>query len=110
MSITAAANTLVLTSSIAASLANITHIAIENVGGEFFRKAYTTRTIISTTKYQFTFFIDTSEGNTTITGVELEGNGATVALDSGTAMANAVLALTKTSAQSLTIVWTVELI
>lgn len=110
MAITAAANTLVLSASITASLDNITHIALLNAGGEYIRKAYESITELSTTKYQFLFYFTEAEGNDTIVGVELEGNGASLTLNDGTAFANQNLALVKTATQSLTIVWIVELV
>lgn len=110
MAITAAANTLVLSASITASLDSISHIALLNAGGEYLRKAYESRTKITTSKYQYLFYFTEAEGNDTIVGVELEGNGATLTLDTGTAMATQSLSLVKTATQSLTIVWTVELI
>jgi len=110
MSITAAANALVLSAAVTASLDSIAHIALLNSGGEYLRKTYESVTPISSSKYQFIFFFSELEGNDTIVGVELEGNGSSPTLDSGTAFANQVLALTKTLSQSLTIVWTVELV
>jgi len=108
--ITNDANTLVLNAAVAASLNTINYIALKNAGGEYFRKAYASKTMISASKAQYTFFIDTSEGNDTITGLALCGNGATVTLNSGTTFATQSLALVKTSAQSFSIVWTVELV
>ena len=110
MSITAAANTLVLSASITASLDSISHIALLNSGGEYARKAFVSVDKITTTKYQFLFYFSEAEGNDTIVGVELEGNGASLTLDTGTAFANQALALVKTATQSLSIVWTVELV
>ena len=110
MSITASANTLVLSASITASLGNITHLALLNAGGEYLRKAYESVTQLTTSKYQYLFYFTEVEGNDTIVGVELEGNGSSLTLNDGTAFANQALALVKTSSQSLTIVWTVELV
>ena len=110
MSITAAANTLVLSAAITASLDNIDVLALENAGGEYLRKAPESITKVTTQKYQYEFYFTEAEGNDTIVGVELNGNGATTTLDDGTAMANQALSLTKTNTQSLTIIWTVELV
>lgn len=110
MAITAAANALVLSASITASLDSISHIALLNAGGEFIRKAYETVTKITSSKYQYEFYFTESEGNDTIVGIELEGNGATITLDDGTAFATQTLNLVKTNTQSLTIIWTVELV
>jgi hypothetical protein len=108
--ITSAANALVLQNVITTTLDNITHIALLNSGGEYFRKAYTDLTVITSAKYQFTFYITESEANDTILSIELNGNGATNTLNSGTGFATQTLQLIKTSNQSLTIIWTLEVI
>lgn len=110
MAITAAVNALILSATITASLDNVDVLALENAGGEFLRKAPETITKITTQKYQYEFYFTEAEGNDTIVGVEINGNGATTTLDDGTAFANQVLNLVKTNTQSLTVIWTLELI
>jgi len=108
--ITNYANALVLTNVINSTLNNITHIALLNSSGEYFRKAYELRTILTATKYQFKFYFTESEGNDAIISVALLGNGATTTLNDGTTFATQSLSLIKTNSQSLNIVWTIEVI
>ena len=105
-------NVLVLNSVIAASIDSVTCIALVKSTGEYFRKLYATKTMLTTKKAQFIFYMSELEGNDTIESVKLCGNGATVTLDSGTAFATQGFdpALPKTSTQSLSIVWTIEII
>ena len=108
--ITTAGSTFILSAAVTATLGDITTIALLDAGGEFFRKNYANVTALSATKYQYEFYISESEGNGNIIAIELEGNSATTVLDSGTDVAYQALVLTKTNTQTLTILWTVELI
>lgn len=110
MAITSAATTLTFNSVLTSTIDNINYIALIKSSGEFFRKTYSEKTMLTSSKCQYTFYLTESEGNDAIVQVELNGNGATATLDSGTDFATQTLILTKTSNQSLTIVWTLELI
>ena len=110
MAITSAGNTLILNTVIATSINDIDYIALINSGGEYFRKAYASKTVLTTTKYKYTFYMNESEGNDTILSIGLCGAGATITLDSGTTFATNTLLLTKTTNQSLYIIWTIEII
>lgn len=107
MSVTTAADALILTATIDASIDNIDVISLKKSSGEFFRKAYQAKETISSTQRKYTFYMTTSEGNDTITGMSLYGNGATTTLGTGTEMATQTASLTKTDTQSLLIYWTV---
>lgn len=105
MSVTAAANALILAAVIAESIDNIDVISLQKSSGEFFRKAYQSKETISATEIKYTFYLTESEGNDTIIGMSLYGNSATTALGSGTEMATQAVSITKTSSQSLLIYW-----
>lgn len=110
MAITNDANTLVLNAVITSTLDEIEYISLRNISGEYFRKIVTDVTEVNVTKRTYSFFLDTSDGNDDIVEVALHGNGATVALDSGTTYATQPFVLTKDNTQSLTIDWTVEVV
>lgn len=112
MAITAEANTLMLSAAITASLDSITVVALINSMGEYLRKDYESVSKLTVSKYQYVFYFSELEGNDTIVGVQLSGDGATTTLFSGTNFAYQGLAtsIVKTFTQSLTIVWTVELV
>ena len=108
MSVTAAANVLVLAATIAASMDSITVISVQTIAGEIFRKVPTTTDIITAQKKQFTFWLTETEGNGAIIGVSLYGNGATTAFGSGTELVSQAVAILKDNTNSLTIIWEVE--
>lgn len=110
MSVTAAANTLILNSVIAASIDNIDVISVLDAWGEFDRKAYQSVDIISATERKYTFYFTELEAVTTIIGFALYGNGATIAWESGTEMCTQAVSIEKTATQSLLIYWTVKVV
>lgn len=110
MSVTAAADALVLAAAIAASMDSVTVISIQDAGGEIFRKIPTTTDILSATKKRYTFWLTEAEGNGTIVGVSLYGNGATVTLSTGTELTEQAVSIVKDNTNSLTVVWAVEVI
>jgi len=110
MSVTSAANALVLDATIAASMNSITVISVKTAAGEIFRKVPTSVDVITSQKKVFTFWLNETEGNGAITGLSLYGNGATVALGTGTEMVTQAVTITKDNTNSLTVVWTVEVV
>ena len=76
MSVTAAANALILASVIDESIDNIKVISLRTVGGELVRKAYQSKDTISATERKYTFYL-TNPGNGRM---RLCGNGATTTL------------------------------
>jgi hypothetical protein len=108
--ITNAANALALSSVLAVTLDEIDILSLRNVSGEYYRMTVTNVTQITSTKYEYTFYMSESVGNGSIVEVALHGNGATVTLNSGTTYATQALTLTKNNTQSLTIIWTVEVV
>lgn len=110
MSVTAAAEALILASTIAASIDNIDVLSVQDAGGEIIRVVPQKVTTLSTTKRKYEFYLTENEGNGDIVGMSLYGNGATVTLGTGTEMATQVVDFTKTNTQSLLIHWTVEVI
>jgi hypothetical protein len=110
MSVTSAAEALILASVIAESIDNIDVISVQDAGGEIIRLAPQSTDVISATKRKYTFYLTELEGNGSLVGMSLYGNGATTTLGSGTEMAKQVVNFTKTNTQSLLIYWTVEVI
>lgn len=110
MSVTAEANALILDSVIQKSIDNIDVISLQNASGEFFRKAYQSKENISSTERKYTFYLTEDEGNDTIVGMSLYGEGATTALGTGTEMATQTVNIEKTNTQSLLIYWTVRVV
>ena len=110
MSATSAATALIISSAVSASIDNIDVISLQNSGGEYLRKAYQSKTVVSTTEYKYTFYFTEAEGNDTIVGMSLYGNGATTSLGDGTEMTEQTASIEKTSTTSLLIYWTVRLI
>lgn len=108
--ITAAANALILASVIAESIDNIDVISVRTSGGEIFRIAYQNVDTISATERKYTFYLTEAEGNGSLVGMSLYGNGATVTLGTGTEMATQAVTITKTSTQSLLIYWNVRVV
>jgi len=109
MSVTAGANALILTAAIAESIDNIDVISLQNSGGDYLRKAYQAVETISSTSRKYTFYFTEAEGNDTIVGMSLYGNGATATLGTGTEMTEQVTNIVKTSSKSLLIYWTVSI-
>lgn len=110
MSVTAAANTLILNSVIAASIDNIDVISVLNADGEFVRKAFQSVDTISATERKYTFYFTELEAVTIITGFSLYGNGATTGPGDGTEMCTQAASIEKTNTQSLLIYWTVRVV
>ncbi len=110
MSVTTAANALVLASAIAASMNSITVISVKTSAGEIFRKIPTSTDVITSKKKQFTFWLSETEGNGSIITLSLYGNGATATLGTGTEIVTQTVTITKDNTNSLTVVWTVEVI
>ena len=75
MSVTAAANALILTSVIAESIDNIDVISLKKAGGELVRKVYQSKETISATERKYTFYLTEGRGNGALTGLSLYGNG-----------------------------------
>jgi len=109
MSATAAANALILTAAINASIDDIDVISLQNSSGEYLRKAYQSKDTLSATSRKYTFYFDETEGNDTIVGMSLYGNGATTTLATGTEMTEQTVNIEKTATTSLLIYWTVNL-
>lgn len=109
MTVTAAANTLILNSVIATTIDDIDVISIYDTA-EYYRKAYTDVTVVSSTERQYTFYLTENEANTSITKMSLYGNGATVTLGTGTQMAYQNVEIEKTNTQSLLVYWNVRVI
>jgi len=108
MSVTTAANALVLAATIAASMNSITVISIKTASGEIFRKVPTSVDFITAQKKVFTFWLTETEGNGAITGLSLYGNSATTTLGTGTELVSQAVTILKDNTNSLTVVWTVE--
>lgn len=110
MSVTAAAVALILASVIAESIDNIDVVSLQNAGGEILRKAPQAVDVVSPTEKKYTFYFTEAEGNDTIVGISLYGNGATTTLGDGTEMAEQVVNIIKTATTSLLIYWTVRVV
>ena len=110
MSVTAAANALILESVIAASIDNIDIISLHNASGELVRKAYQSKETISATERKYTFYLTEAEGNGDLVDMSLYGNGATTTLGDGTEMASQSVTITKTNTQSLLVYWAVRVV
>ena len=108
MSVTSSANALALSAVIASTMDSISVISVKNISGEFFRKIPTDIEVITSQKKQFTFFLTENEGNGSIIGLSLYGNGATATLGTGTEIVSQVVSIEKDDTNSLTVVWTVE--
>lgn len=110
MSTTPAAEVLILESVVARSLDNIDVLSLLNPAGEFFRKEYQNKENVSAQERRYTFYLTETEGNGTVVGMSLYGEGATTQLGSGVEMCNQPANLTKTATQSLLINWTVRVV
>jgi len=110
MSVTAAANALILTSAIAQSIDNIDVISISTASGEVYRKAYQNKETLSASERKYTFYLTENEANEAIAKLSLCGNGATTALGDGTEMAYSAVNINKTNTQSLLIYWSVKVV
>lgn len=111
MTITAAANTLILNSTISVSIDDIAVIGVYRAAGEFFRKAYLSKDTISDTERKYTFYLTELEAQDILTKLALGGNGATVALGSGTEMCTQNVNIDKTGvSKSLLIYWNVKVV
>jgi len=109
MSVTAAANTLILNSAIAASIDNVDVISLYTTT-ELFRKVPQSVDTISATERKYTFYLTEAEGNGAITELRLYGEGATATLGNGTELCTQAVAITKTASQSLLIIWNVKVV
>lgn len=110
MSITTAANNLILATTILKTIDNIDVISLEKSTGEFFRKAYQSRETISALERKYIFYLTEDEGNADLIGLSLYGNGATTTLGTGTEMTTQTADFTKTNTQSLLIYWNVKVV
>ena len=108
--ITAALTAIVLSSAIAVSIDDVDVISLQNAGGEYLRKAYQSKDVLSATSIKYTFYFSETEGNDTIVGLSLYGAGASVTLGDGTEFAEQVVNIAKTATTSLLIYWTVEVV
>jgi hypothetical protein len=108
MSVTEAADALVLVATIAASIDNIDVISVQDLTGEIFRKVPTDIEVVTATKKKYTFWLDENEGNGSIVGLSLYGNGATATLGTGTELTEQAVTIEKDDTNSLTVVWEVE--
>lgn len=109
MSITAAANTLILNSTIAVTIDNVDVISIYTTS-EIFRKIPQSIDIVPTTERKYTFFLTEAEGNGDITLLSLYGGAATVTLGTGTQLCTQAVVIPKTATKSLLIFWTVKVV
>jgi hypothetical protein len=110
MTVSAAANALILAAAIAASIDDIDAISVVDADGEFFRKAYQSVDTVSATERKYTFYLTEDEGNTDIIELRLYGNGATTGLGDGTEMTSQLVDIEKTSSRSLLVYWTVKVV
>jgi hypothetical protein len=110
MTVTYEAEYLILVSAIRASIDNIDVMSVQDAGGEVFRKTYQSVDTVSATERKYTFYLTEDEGNTTITGLSLYGNGATTTLGTGTEMCSQAASLEKTNTQSLLVYWNVRVV
>jgi hypothetical protein len=110
MTVSAAANALILASAISESIDNIDVMSVQDAGGEVFRKTYQSVDTVSATERKYTFYLTEDEGNTTITGLSLYGNGATTVLGTGTEMCTQAVNIEKTNTRSLLIYWNVRVV
>jgi hypothetical protein len=110
VSVTTAADALILAATIAASIDNIDVLSVQDAGGEIIRVAPQTTTVVSATENRYEFYLTENEGNGDLIGMSLYGNGATVTLGTGTEMVTQVVAITKTNTQSLLIHWNVKVV
>jgi len=74
---------------------------------ELIRKQISVRSSTGNTA-NFRIFFNTSEANGTLTEIGLFGDDASITPDSGTLFARAVIDKTKTSAETLTIDWSLD--
>ena len=109
MSITAAANTLILNSTIAVSIDNIDVISIYTTA-EIFRKVPQSIETISATERRYIFYLTEMEGNGNITSLSLYGGTATATLGTGTQLCTQVVDIVKTSTKSLLVTWTAKVV
>jgi len=78
------------------------------LGTEIYRKQISVRSV-SGAIATFRIFFNTSEANDTLKEIGLFGDDATVTADTGTLFARAAVDKTKTSSETLTIDWDVEI-
>ena len=110
MSVTDGARALILASTIATSIDNVDVLSVKTVSGELLRIVPQDVTVISPVERKYIFYLTENEGNGDLVELSLYGNGATVAIGSGTEMASQVVNIPKTNTQSLLIHWTVGVI
>lgn len=110
MSVKAAAEALILASAIAASIDNIDVFGVKTAAGELIRILPQGVVTVSPNERRYEFYLTETEGNGDLTSMSLYGNGATVEIGSGTEMASQIVAIEKTSTQSLLIYWNVRVI
>lgn len=110
MSVTNAANALILASTIATSIDNIDVLNVTTILGELVRVTPQSIEIISSTERKYIFFLSENDANGNIVGLSLYGNGATITLGSGTEMASQVVNIPKNNSQGLLLHWRVRVI
>ncbi len=110
MSVTTAAESLILTATIAESIDNIDVISLSTSEGELVRKAHQSKETVSSTERKYTYYFTEAEGNGTLIKMSLYGNGATTTLGDGTEMATQTVNITKTNTQSLLIYWNTKVV
>lgn len=108
--ITDTANTLILNAVIAKSIDNIDVLSLKNATGEYFRKAYTKKETINDTERKYTFYLTENDGNDTIVGMSLYGDGANETLGTGKVLVTQVVNIPKTNTTSLLVQWTVKVV
>ncbi|ATW27951.1 hypothetical protein [Candidatus Formimonas warabiya] len=108
MSVTSEVNTIILNWAIINSIDNINVISLKTASGELFRKGYQSMENTSGTERKYTFYLTESEGNGTLTGMSLFGNGATTTLGTGMEIVTQSVNITKNNTQSLLIYWNVR--
>ncbi|EGW36456.1 hypothetical protein [Desulfosporosinus sp. OT] len=110
MSVTDAARALILASTVATSIDNIDVLSASAITGELIRIVPQDVETISAVERKYTFYLTEFEGNGNLIDLSLYGNGATVALGTGTEMASQAVTIAKTNTQSLLIHWNARVI
>lgn len=110
MSVTNAANALILASTIAISIDNIDVLSVQTTAGEIFRVTPQNVVALSATERKYEFYLTELEGNGALIGMSLYGNGATVTLGDGTEMAEHVVNIPKNNTKSLLVYWIVRVV
>lgn len=110
MSATADLNKLILDTVIEKSIDNIDVLSLTKADGEYFRKPYQNKLIVSPIERKYEFYLNDIEGIGDVTKMSLYGNGASIELGDGTEMAEQAVTFQKTGTQSLLIYWSVKVV